>query len=130
MPVVLAYVSCVVLAVLVVLQTALVGGAPLGRFAWGGAHDVLPARDRGYSALLILGYAVAAVVVLQGADLLALVPVVAAVLLTYVFTVVFFAAFVLTATSRSEYERRLMLPANLALSALFLIVAVTGHVKF
>jgi hypothetical protein len=36
---------------------------------------------------------------------------------------------VLTATSRGIWERRLMLPVNLALSALFLIIAVTGHIS-
>ncbi len=47
----------VVLAALAVFQLALVFGAPLGRFAWGGAHRVLPARLRVGSAVSIVIYA-------------------------------------------------------------------------
>src|SRR5215207_8897976 len=46
-----------VLAALAVFQLALVFGAPLGRFAWGGQHRVLPPRLRVGSAVSILIYA-------------------------------------------------------------------------
>ena len=36
----------VILAALAVFQLALAAGAPLGRFAWGGSHEVLPPRLR------------------------------------------------------------------------------------
>ena len=35
-----------ILGVLAVFQLALALGAPIGHFAWGGAHRVLPARLR------------------------------------------------------------------------------------
>ena len=44
----------VILALLAVFQLALVLGAPLGRFAWGGTHRVLPARLRIGSAVSIV----------------------------------------------------------------------------
>ncbi len=129
MPVILSYVVCVVLAAMIIFQASLIFGAPLGRFAWGGHWDVLPARERGFAALTIVGYALAGFVVLEGANVFAVFPALASEIATFVFAAAFFGAFVLTATSRSESERRLMLPANLALSALTLIVAVTGHIK-
>jgi hypothetical protein len=128
-PVVLAYICCVALAGLIILQAALVAGAPLGRFAWGGDWDVLPARERGFAALAVIGYALAGFVVLQGANVFSLGPVIVAEIATYVGTAVFFASFIITAYSRSASERRIMFPVNLGLAALFLIVAVTGHVK-
>jgi hypothetical protein len=48
-----AIVACAVLAGLTVFQAALIAGAPLGRFAWGGQHDVLPAKLRIGSAVSI-----------------------------------------------------------------------------
>lgn len=130
MPVILAIICCVVLAGLVVLQVLLAAGAPLGRFVRGGQWDVLPGRERGFAALVAVGYAVAGFVVLEGADILSVLPALPSEVATFVFAALFFAGFVLTAMSRGEYERRLMLPVNLALAALFLIVAVTGHLKF
>jgi hypothetical protein len=129
MPVVLAYICCALLAGLIILQASLVAGAPLGRFAWGGLSDVLPPRERGFSALAVAGYAIAGFVALDGASILSLVPVLTSEIATYLAAVLFFGGFILTATSRSESERRIMLPVNLALAALFLIVAVTGHLK-
>ncbi|MEW9873186.1 hypothetical protein [Arthrobacter sp. HS15c] len=41
-----AIAACALLAALAVFQAALIAGAPLGRFAWGGQHDVLPAKLR------------------------------------------------------------------------------------
>ena len=41
-----AIAACILMAALAVFQAALIAGAPLGRFAWGGQHDVLPAKLR------------------------------------------------------------------------------------
>ena len=61
-PVPFALALTVVLGLLTVIQLALVFGAPLGRFAWGGQHRVLPARLRVGSAVSILIYAVIALI--------------------------------------------------------------------
>lgn len=126
---ILSYVVCALLAVLIILQASLIVGAPLGRFAWGGRWDVLPGRERGFAALTIIGYALAGAAALEGSGVLDAIPTLASVIVAFLFAAVFFAGFVLTATSRGVWERRVMLPANLALSALFLIVAVTGHIS-
>ncbi|RPI31788.1 MAG: hypothetical protein EHM52_01095, partial [Actinomycetota bacterium] len=69
-----AVLACVVLAGLAVFQVALVAGAPLGRFAWGGAHDVLPPRLRVGSAGAVGLYCVFALIILETAGLVAVLP--------------------------------------------------------
>ncbi len=49
-------VFCLVLGALVVFQGMLVAGAPLGHFAWGGQHRVLPTRLRVGSLISIALY--------------------------------------------------------------------------
>ncbi|MCU1677501.1 MAG: hypothetical protein JWM93_2259 [Frankiales bacterium] len=60
---------CLILGALAVFQGALVLGAPLGRFAWGGQHRVLPTKLRAGSVAAVLIYGVIAAVVLARADL-------------------------------------------------------------
>ena len=62
-----AVVACVLLAALAVFQLLLVAGRPLGRFAWGGRHEVLPRGLRIGSAVSVVSYAVIALVILQAA---------------------------------------------------------------
>ena len=69
-----AVVSLVLLAALAVFQGLLVAGYPLGRFAWGGQNTVLPANLRVGSAVSIVLYAAFAVLILQAAGALALLP--------------------------------------------------------
>ena len=52
-----AVVVSVLLAGLAVFQVALVTGAPLGRLAWGGQHEVLPRQLRISSAVSVVVYA-------------------------------------------------------------------------
>jgi len=67
-----AGVSLCLLAGLAVFQGMLVAGLPLGRFAWGGQHEVLPPRLRAGSDVSIGLYAVFAVLVLEAAGALEL----------------------------------------------------------
>lgn len=60
-----AYLAVVILAGLAVFQVLLAAGRPLGRFAWGGQHDVLPPNLRTGSLVSILLYAVFAVIILE-----------------------------------------------------------------
>lgn len=55
-----------------VFQLALALGAPLGRAAWGGRHERLPASLRRSSAIAVVIWLVAALIVLSRADYLAL----------------------------------------------------------
>ena len=53
--------------VIAAFQLALALGAPLGRAAWGGAHERLPARLRVASAVAVGIWLLAALVILQRA---------------------------------------------------------------
>ena len=129
MPQVVAVVCSVILAALAIFQVALLGGVPLARFAWGGEDHYLQPRHRPYALLTICGCLLGAFVVLLGANFLLVLPVLASQIACYVYAAAFFAAFVLTARSRSLIERQVMLPYYVILSALFLIVAVAGHLN-
>ena len=69
-----AWLACAMLAALAVFQAALVAGAPLGHFAWGGQNRVLPPNLRIGSVIAILLYAGFAAIILQGAGIVAWLP--------------------------------------------------------
>ena len=65
-----AIAACVLLGALAVFQALLACRLPLGRFAWGGQHEVLPTRLRVGSVAAIAVYVVIGWVVLARAGLL------------------------------------------------------------
>jgi hypothetical protein len=64
-----ALAAAAILAVLGVFQLALIAGAPLGRLAWGGQHEVLPPKLRLGSAVSIALYGFFAYIALARAGL-------------------------------------------------------------
>jgi hypothetical protein len=120
-----AVVACVLLAALAVFQVALIAGAPLGRFAWGGQHRVLPTRLRIGSSVSVVLYAVIGWVIAgsvtlldtpadeRGAD-----PGI------WVLTAYFAVGIVLNLISRSRPERFVMTPVVLVLTACCLVIAL------
>jgi hypothetical protein len=129
MPVVVAIIASLILATLAVYQVVLLVGVPLARFAWGGEDHYLQPQFRLPAIGAFLLYVVAIVTALAGSDVIRLGAPLASQVVAYAFAAAFFAAFVLTARSRSPLERRLMLPVNVVLSGLFLIIAIAGHVR-
>ena len=127
--VILAVICCVALVGLIGMQVALLLGAPIGHLAWGGEDYYLQPQHRRWALLSILGYAVAGFVVLQGADVITFEGTLPAIILTYVFAAGFFGAFVLSSRSRSFLERNFTMLTHIALAALFLVVAVIGHLN-
>lgn len=116
----------VVLATLTVFQLLLVFGAPLGSFAWGGQHQVLPPRLRIGSAVSIAVYAVLAAIVLARANLLATsVPEGAERAAAWVVTSYFLLAVGANLASRSKPERAVMTPVAAVLCALCCVVAAS-----
>jgi hypothetical protein len=116
---------CVILGVLAVFQLALVFGAPLGHFAWGGADRVLPRAKRIGSAVSILLYAVFAWVLLMKAGLAPLaLPEIVVDVATWVIVGYFALGIPLNAISRSKPERYTMTPILIVLLVLALIVAL------
>lgn len=109
---------------LAVFQLALIAGAPLGHFAWGGADRVLPRGKRIGSVVSIGLYALFATVVLQRAELVALLP--GPIVDVGIWVIVAYSALgiVMNSISRSKPERYTMVPVCVALTVLSLLVAI------
>jgi hypothetical protein len=120
-----ALAACAVLAGLIVFQAALVTGAPLGRFAWGGQHNVLPTGLRVGSAVSIVLYAAFGYVALAKAGMVPAVgnETVTAVI-AWVLTGYFALGVLMNAISRSKPERAVMTPVALLLAVAYLVLAV------
>ena len=117
-------VSLVLLAGLAVFQGLLAAGQPLGRFAWGGQHAVMPARLRTGSVVSIVLYAVFAALILQAAALVDLLPDGVASVAIWVLTGYFVLGIAMNAMSRSRHERLLMTPVVAVLAVCSLALAV------
>jgi len=120
-----AIAACVLLAALAVFQVALIAGAPLGRFAWGGQHEVLPSKLRIGSVTSIILYVFIAYVGLAKAGLAP--PLVSdgfTDVTCWVLTGYFALGIVLNGISRSKPERMLMTPTVLVLTVLYLILSL------
>ena len=127
MPIVqlVAIAACVILAALAIFQAALIGGAPLGRFAWGGQHNVLPTKLRIGSATSIVLYVLIAYVALAKVGLAE--PLVSESFTNvtcWVLTGYFALGIVLNGISRSKPERLVMTPTVVVLTALYLILSL------
>lgn len=120
-----AILLCVVLGALAVFQLLLIAGVPIGRFAWGGQHDVLPRGLRVSSALSILIYALFAAVALERAKLTdTIANSTLETVAMWVITGYFAIGIVMNAMSRSKPERLVMTPTAAVLAVLSLIVAL------
>lgn len=117
---------CLLLAGLSLFQVILALGAPLGRFAWGGQHRVLPTRLRAAGAVSIAVYAVLATIVLARADVVntrlsdEVVRVGA-----WVVAVYFLVAIGGNLMSRSKPERAVMAPLAAVMCGLCVLVAAS-----
>lgn len=121
-----AIVFVAVLSLLLLFQLALALGAPWGRFAWGGQHPgVLPAGYRIASAFSILLYGFMAVVVLNRAGFLAVLPVALSRVGIWVVFAIFALGVAMNAMSTSTAERWVMAPIALVLAALALVTALS-----
>jgi energy-converting hydrogenase Eha subunit A len=127
MPIILALVACGLLCCLAIFQLLLLAGAPFGRFVWGGESDVLPSRLRSRSVAAVVVYVIFVTVILQAVGIVTVMDNLVGQVAIYLVAACFFAGFIVSAMSRSPSERALMTPTSLVLSALCLIVAVTGH---
>lgn len=119
-----AVVACVLLAALAVLQVLLAAGRPLGRLAWGGQHEVLPRGLRIGSAVSVVLYAVMALVIVQAAGLVSVLPDAVADVGIWVLTGYFALGIVVNGISRSLPERLVMTPVVTLLAVCCLVVAL------
>lgn len=115
-----AVVATLVLVAISVVQIAAAGGRPVGRFVWGGQHEVLPRRLRIGSAVSVLLYvAMAAALIARATGREGALGVIAWVLFGY-----FALGIALNAVSRSRSERAVMTPACAMLAGCSLLVAL------
>jgi hypothetical protein len=119
-----AAVALVLLAALAVFQGLLVAGLPLGRFAWGGQNEVLPAGLRIGSTVSIALYAFFAVLVLQAAGVISPLPAGFAEVAIWVLTGYFVLGIAMNAVSRSRPERLTMTPVVTLLAGACLVLAL------
>ena len=120
----LALLASLLLAGLAVFQGLLVAGAPLGRFAWGGQNEVLPAGLRIGSAVSIALYAVFAVLILHAAGRMTFLPDGVVSVAMWVLAGFFVLGIAMNAISRSRSERLVMTPVVVLLAASCLALAV------
>ena len=121
---IVAVAGAVVLGCLAVFQLLLAGGAPLGRYAWGGQNEVLPPRLRIGSAVAVVFYGVFALLMLQAAGAVTVLPRAAADVAVWVLTGYFALGIAMNAASRSRPERLVMTPVVAVLTALCLVLAL------
>lgn len=120
----IAVLGVALLGCLAVFQLLLVAGVPLGRYAMGGQHAVLPLRLRIASVVAIALYAVFAVLMLQAAGAVDLLPGGFADVGIWVLTAYLAIGVVMNAVSRSRPERLVMTPVALVLTCISLVLAL------
>ena len=119
-----AYGACALLLGLSVFPVLLAAGLPLGRFAWGGQHRVLPRRLRIGSILAVLTYAGIALVILDAAGVISILPKRLSTILVWVTAGYFLLGVGVNLISPSLPERITMTPIALLLCALSFLVAI------
>jgi hypothetical protein len=118
-----AVLATLILAGLVGFQLLLAAGLPLGHYAWGGAHQVLPRGLRIGSVVAMFIYVLTALIILEAANVTDLVASELPSVAVWVLAGFFAIGVVMNAISRSHKERRMAFVAA-ALSALAAIVAL------
>ena len=114
-----------ILAALSVFQLLLIAGRPLGNYAWGGQHEVLPKRLRIASASSIILYAVFGIFLASKAGLVNVIEDTSFLTVAmWIFTCYFVLGIFMNAISRSKKERALMTPVAFSLAVIFSLVTV------
>lgn len=118
------FLFCLVLVGLAIFQGALIIGAPIGKYAWGGAHTVLPTSLKIGSVISIILYLIFIVIVLDKVEFLTIFkdPVIADAG-TWILAAYFYVGVLMNGVSRSRSERNLMTPIALILAIACTIIA-------
>lgn len=114
----------IILAVLAIFQAALAFGAPIGQYAWGGQHRVLPLKLRIGSVVAILVYALIVVIAFDRLGAIDVFPEPFSVVAMWVIFGYFTLGIFMNAISRSKPERNVMTPVCIVLAVLSLLIAL------
>ena len=128
MPQFAAVTFALILAAVAVFQIALIAGAPLGHLAWGGQDRVLPPQKRWGSVVSVVLYAAFALLGLERAGVIDLLPTGAdAIVHVAMWVVAGYLALgiLLNLASRSKPERYVMTPVVTVLAALGFVLALS-----
>lgn len=120
-----AIIASCILAGLAVFQSALAAGAPIGNYAWGGAHRVLPTGLRIGSVISVALYCLFSFVILSKVNILN--PSLSGHVIDismWILAAYFGLGILMNAISRSKKEKRVMTPVVSILAVLFLYVAI------
>jgi hypothetical protein len=119
-----AIIIFIILALLSIFQIALIFGAPIGHFAWGGQHKVLPKNLRIGSAFSIPIYAIMVAFAASKTGIWILIDNEAIVNVgLWTITAYFVIGILMNGISRSKSERYTMTPICLILAICFYIIA-------
>jgi len=120
-----AILACVILAGLAIFQALLIAGFPFGRFAWGGAHNVLPNKLRIGSAISIILYMIIAAIILETSGLISLISSNSLTgIAIWILAGYFLIGVFMNAISKNKSERMMMTPVAFLLSILCVVVAL------
>ncbi len=120
-----AILALIIFTGLAIFQAALALGAPLGHFAWGGAHRILPKRLRIGSTVSIVIYALCVLIIFERVAFTSLLPPVISTVGAWILVGYFALGIVMNAISRSRPERLTMTPTVSILTILVTIVALS-----
>ena len=118
-----AFALTVILTLLALFQLALALGAPLGHFAWGGQHRVLPVHLRVGSAVSIVIYGLIDLIAWDRVGAIDVFPEPFSEVAMWVIFAYFTVGIVMNAISRSKPERYTMVPVSLVLAVLAFLIA-------
>lgn len=122
-----ALVAAFEVGALVIFQVLLAMGSPLGRAAFGGNDVILPTRRRVLSAVSALIFLAALFVILARAGLFGSLSTASPIrVVIWIFVGIFALSTLANTASRSRWERRLLAPAALVLTAACVVVALSA----
>lgn len=120
-----AIIIIILLTSLTIFQLALILGAPLGKYAWGGAHEVLPTNLRIGSVISIFLYGLITAVLISKAELFTLIANKEIVdVAAWVIAAYFAVGILLNGISKSKRERNLMTPIVIVLTIATTLIAL------
>ena len=122
----LTIIGFIVLLGLTIFQILLIAGKPLGEYAWGGQHKVLPKHLRISSVTSVILYILFAVFLVSKAGVVQIVSPGSFLDTTlWIFTGYFILGIFVNALSRSKKERLVMVPVCIVLATVFLSVVLS-----
>lgn len=123
---IIAIVGLLVLFGLSLFQLLLIVGMPIGEFAWGGQHRVLPRKLRVASVFSVILYVIFALFLASKAGIVDIIASNSTLCTIgmWVFSCYFMLGVFMNAISRSKKEKLLMTPVALLLAVIFLIITL------